>query len=321
MENPYGVVLTTFISDSNENIGSLNGLIMSYYDQTVLVTPFDINKHHYTHTKNAVIYVNRIEIRLDESRYSYPFLLRVWKIPSLISGINPSSELTINYPKKNHEIYGTHAKIDKINDMDINFWHLILPPFFGHSIEGEYPIGTITYFNNKPTGMIVKNNRNSSIIVNAFTLKQIVSGLDFYYGGFYYGINIKSDNKTFDVSSDWDQYVNCLKKDDIILSINETPILMQMYYEKLSKELYIDTWITMMFMEKDNNVLDFKIIRNGSYMKISIPRKPLYEIMQIPYYSNDSDKVSFEKIQTHSDSERYKQFGEQLKKEPQRLFM
>jgi len=321
MDNPYGVVLTNFISNRNENFGSLNGLIMSYYDQTVLITPFDINKQHYTHAKNAVIYINRIEIRLEESRYSYPFLLRVWKIPSVISGINPSSDLTINYPKKNHEIYGTNNKIDKINDMDISFWHLNLPTFFGHIIDAIYPIGTITYFNNKPTGIIVKNNENSSIIVNAFTLKQIISGLDFYYSGLYYGINVLPDKKTFYVCSDWDMYINCLKKNDIIVSINKIPISMNMYYEKLSKELYIDTWITMMFMEKDNDVLDFEIIRNGSYMKINIPRKPLYEIMQIPYYSEDNNKVSFEKLQIYSDNERYKQIGEQLKNEPQRLFM
>jgi len=322
MDNLDGLIWTDFLSDAGEVIGSQNSLIMSYYDQTVLLTPFDIDKNHFTHANYISITIKNKLIHLKISRYSYPFLLRVWQISNNIAfGINSSSEMTINYPKKNHYIYGTPQKIDKINDIDINFWHVTLPPFFAHEIIGEYPIGTITYLNNKPTGIIVQVKNAKSIIVNAFTLKQIISGLDFNYSGLYYGINQTHNKRYFYVSSDWDMYVNSLKKNDIILSINKTPISMYMPYDKLSRELFIDTWITLMFMEKDNNELEFEIMRNDSYMKINIQRKPLYELMQVPYYSDDVNNISLGSLHTNQHIERYKLFGEELKKNPQKLFM
>ena len=313
-----GVINIDFINEQGIKLGSQLGLIMSYYDQTVVFSPFTINKNHFTHTKYGQFIYNDKIIHLDNSRYSYPFLIRVWTLPSGLC-INPASELTINLPKKSHNILGYDFKIDTIIDKDINFWHQILPPFLGHEINNIYPLGTITYFNNKVTSIVVSHFNKCSILVNVFTLKQIITGMDFNYSGLYYSIKLKPDRKTFYVYEDWDQYENGLKKDDIILEIENVPINIEMYYEKLSRDLYIDTWITMMYIEKDNIDLTIKIKRNDEIKNVKIPRKPLYNIMQIPYYSNDICKVSFELM--HTDDDRFIKIGKDLLVNSKKLFI
>jgi hypothetical protein len=319
MEDVSGVIPIEYIKDDGTSIGTQYGLIMSYYDQTILFSPFDRNKNHFTHAKHAGCYINNKIIHLKESRYSYPFLLRVWVLPDKIN-INPFAELTIVCPKKNHSIFGSPNKIDAIEDIDINFWHATLPPFFAHAINKKYPIGKVTYFNNKPTGIIVSYIEDKSIIVNTFTLKQIAMGFDFNYAGLYYKIKMSKDNQIY-IAEDWDQYDNCLKHNDILLEIEDTPVGKEMYYPKLQKELFIDTWITMMFMEKDNEELECKVFRDNKQILVKIPRKPLSNLMQIPYYSNDESKISFEQIHVNNHLERYHNFGYELMKNPKKLFI
>jgi hypothetical protein len=322
MEDIPGVVLVEFLTEDGKNCGSQYGLMMSHYDQTIIFTPFDINKNHFTHSKIASCSINNKIMHLNNSRYSYPFLLRVWTLP-LGVGINPSTELTINCPNKKHSIYGSDNKIDNIEDININFWHCKLPPFLAHEIIGKYPIGTVTYYNNKPTGIIVKYYEefgNKSIIVNTYTMKQITVGLDYYYSGIYYNFKM-SENKDIYIAEDWDLYDNCLKKNDIVLSIDNVPIGKEMYYNKLSKDLYIDTWITVVFMEKDNDSLECKIIRDNKHMTVNIPRKPLNEYIQIPYYSSDDSKMSLETFHTNKHIERFYKFGYELMKSPKKFFV
>jgi hypothetical protein len=250
--------------------------------------------------------------------------LRVWTLPSGI-GINPSAELTINCPNKKHSIYGSHNKIDIINDISINFWHVRLQPFFAHEINGKYPIGTIIHYNNKPTGIIVKyisdgHIFNKSIIVNMFTLKQIAIGLDYYYTGLYYNIKM-NEKKEIYVAEDWELYDNSLKTNDILLEINNVIVDRYMVYNKLSKEMCFDSWITCMFMEKDNEHLECKIIRNGIKMVVNILRKPLNDLMQIQYYSTDDSKITLDKIHTFNQIERFHKIGYELMKSPKKFFV
>jgi hypothetical protein len=320
MDTICGATRVEFISEDGKSLGSIYGLIMSYYDQTIIFTPFNINKNHFTHSKNAITHINNKIIKLDQSRYSHPFLLRVWTLALGIS-INPSSELTINCPKKNHNILGSTNTIDEIEDISINFWHRTLPPFYAHVINNTYEIGTIIHFNNKPSGIIVSHLEKKSIIVNTFTLKQIASGLDFYYSGIYYKLKLSVNNEVY-VAEDWDLYENSLKKNDILLEINDTPVNVEdMYYSKLSKSLYIDTWITMMYMDINNNNLECKILRDNKIMNINIPRKPLMNLMQIPYYADEPDAISFEKMHVLNYIERYDSIARKLRDSPKLLFI
>ena len=145
MDEVPGVISIDFLKDDGTQIGLQYGLIMNYYDQTIIFSPFDINKNHFSHAKHAMCMINNSIIKLGPSRLSHPFLLRVWVLSENIP-INPAGDLTINYPKKNHSIYGSDNKIDAIDDININFWHSTLPPFFAHAINKKYPIGKITYF-------------------------------------------------------------------------------------------------------------------------------------------------------------------------------
>jgi hypothetical protein len=304
-----------FLKADGSIIGSVNGLIMSYYDQSVIFTPFDINKEHFTHAKNAICVINDKIIDLNSSRLSHPFLLRIWNIP--YNGINPSSELNINFPKKNHEIYGV-SKINDIDYIDINFWHRILPPILAHQISDNVQVGTITQFNNKVTGIVVTKMFGKSIIINTYTLKQLISGLDFYYSNLFYHFGINKSRQIY-VKEDWDQYDNCLQKGDILLTIENVIVDRTMHYEKFNKDLHIDTWLTYMFMEKDNNELNCAISRDSKIHNIKVPRKPLYEIMQIPYYSND-ETMSFEKMHINTDIDRYNKFSKELYENPKKIF-
>lgn len=308
-----GSIRVDYLNSDGSVAGYQNGLIMSYHNQTVIFTPFKINKDHFTHLQNAIcIYKDNI-IEMNESRLSYPFLIRIWNIKFL--GINPASELTNNIPKKNHII--NYIRIDKLNDININFWHKVLPSIFAHELEFIVEIGSIVHCNNKVTGIIVENLNDKSIIINVYTLKQLINGQDYLYANLYYGLSINKNNKIY-VKQDWDQYNNCLIKDDIILEIENIQVNMYMLFDKFNKHIYIDSWITSMYMEKENDILTFKILRDNKEMNIKVPRIPIKDIMQIAYYSNVEEHPSFEKINI---LERYSILGHDLQINPQRLFV
>jgi hypothetical protein len=308
-----GNIRVDYLNSDGSVAGSQSGLIMSYNNQSIIFTPFKINKNHFTHSQNAICVYNDHVIEMNESRLSYPFLIRIWTIKSM--GINPASELTNNIPKKNHII--NHIRIDKITDVNINFWHKILPSILAHEIDGMVEIGSVVHCNNKVSGIVVHNFDNKSIIINTYTLKQLINGQDYLYSNLYYGLSINKENN-FYVKQDWDQYSNCLIKDDIILEIENTPINVHMYFDKFNKHIYIDTWITCMFMEKENHELKFKILRDKKEMLINIPRIPITDIMQISFYTNNDELPSFEKINT---LERYAKIGIDLQMNPKKLFV
>jgi len=309
-----GAIRVDYLNVDGSIVGSQNGLIMSYYDQTVIFTPFNINKDHFSHLKNAVCVFKDKIIEMNESRLSHPFLIRIWNIPS--NGINPSSEITINFPKRNH--YLNNIKLDIVNDININFWHITLPSLYAHEINIVTELGSVIHYNNKVTGMIVSVLNNKSIIINTYTLKQLINGQDYNYANLYYGLS-KTPNNEFYVKEDWEQYENCLVRNDIILEIENIPISMYMYFEKFNKDIYIDSWITSMYMEKDTHELRFKILRDNKELYINVPRKPFYYQMQIPYYSNEDEQVSFEKI--HMNKDRFAKIGYDLQKNPKQIFV
>jgi uncharacterized protein YkvS len=308
-----GSIRVDYLNSDGSVAGYQNGLIMSYHNQSVIFTPFKINSDHFTHLENAICIHNDIVIQMNESRFAYPFLIRIWNIKSL--GINSASELTNNIPKKNHIINNT--KIEKINDININIWHKNLPSIFAHEIETIVDIGSIVHYNNKVTGIVIEHLNNSSIIVNTYTLKQLINGQDYFYANLYYGLSINDKNNIY-VKQDWDQYTNCLIKDDIILEIENTPVSMHMYFDKFNKHIYIDTWITCMYMEKENHELKFKILRNQKEQYINVPRIPIKDIMRIPFYSTTEEQESFEKINT---LDRYSNIGRDLQMNPKKLFV
>jgi hypothetical protein len=177
---------------------------------------------------------------------------------------------------------------------------------------------TIINVKESNSSFIVINNK--SIIVNVFTLKQIAAGYDFNYAGLYYKLKM-SEQKQIYIAEDWDQYDNCLKKDDILIEIEDTIVDKEMYYPKLSRDLFIDTWITHMFIDKDNEELECKVLRDGKLIMVKIPRKPLSNFMQIPYYASDENKITFESIHIKNDIERYHMAGYELLKYPRKLFI
>jgi hypothetical protein len=74
-------------------------------------------------------------------------------------------------------------------------------------------------------------------------------------------------------------------------------------------------------MEKDKDNLRCKILRADKIMYINVPRKPLYILMQIPYYSDNPDQITFENICLNSTVERFSKLGNDLKKNPKKLFV
>jgi hypothetical protein len=318
-----GIVRIDYLNPNGSVAGTQNGLIISNYNQSVLLSPFNINKEHYTHSKNALCIFNDQVIELNESRLSYSFLIRIWNIK--LVDCNPISKLTINFPKKNHIV--NDIKLDSVEDGNINFWNIILPSIFIQSISKIVNISSIIHFNNKVTGIVVSHQNDKSIIINTYTLKQLINGQDFYYSNLYYGLSLNYKNQIY-VKENWNQYENCLIKDDILLEIENTPINIfydakgrkpVLYYEKLDKDIYLDSWITCTFMEKDKEQINIKVIRNNIELNINVPRKPLYNEMQIPYYSNDDEQISFEKLKINT--ERYINIGVDLQKNPHKLFI
>jgi hypothetical protein len=287
---------------------------MSYHYQTVVFTPFMINKKHFTHCKRAWFVIKDQYIEMVESRYAHPFYVRIWNIVS--NGINPSSDFTINFPNLKHEICDseTNEKIVKFSNIEYNGWHISLPPIYMHEISNYYPLGSVTHYKNKITGLAVNYIKDNTIFLSMYYLKQLINGIDINYSALYYGINSKMI-----VVEDWNIYTNLLKVGDVIEKIEGVSAGHRMYMDKIKSDIYIDTWISWMFFDKPE--LEFTIKRNGAIHNIKIPRIPMNITMQIKYYSESSEEITLEKINIYHDEDRYATIGNELKHNPKKLFV
>jgi len=308
-----GILNIHFINEEGLVAGTQYGLMMSFHYQTVVFTPFVHDSKHFTHCSHAYFTLNDKVIELVESRYAYPYFLRVWTTTP--TGINSASEMTINFPNKNHSING--KRIENIKNIEFNGWHIILPPIYVQAINKYVELGTIVYNKSKITGIVIKHHNDESIILGMYFLKHIINGLDMNYAGIYYGMS-KVDDKIV-VTEDWDLYENGLKINDIILKIEDVKVNDTMYMNKIDNYIYIDTWITWMYM--DHSELNLTVKRNSSIMNIKIPRIPISYIMQYKYYSKNLDDITFEKLILNSTNSRYSVIGNQLKNNPKQLFL
>jgi len=308
-----GILNIHFINEEGLVAGTQYGLMMSFHYQTVVFTPFVHDSKHFTHCSHAYFTLNDKVIELVESRYAYPYFLRVWTTTP--TGINSASEMTINFPNKNHSING--KRIENIKNIEFNGWHIILPPIYVQAINKYVELGTIVYNKSKITGIVIKHHNDESIILGMYFLKHIINGLDMNYAGIYYGMS-KVDDKIV-VTEDWDLYENGLKINDIILKIEDVKVNDTMYMNKIDNYIYIDTWITWMYM--DHSELNLTVKRNSSIMNIKIPRIPISHIMQYKYYSKNLDDITFEKLILNSTNSRYSVIGNQLKNNPKQLFL
>jgi len=308
-----GILNIHFINEEGLVAGTQYGLMMSFHYQTVVFTPFVHDSKHFTHCSHAYFTLNDKVIELVESRYAYPYFLRVWTTTP--TGINSASEMTINFPNKNHSING--KRIENIKNIEFNGWHIILPPIYVQAINKYVELGTIVYNKSKITGIVIKHHNDESIILGMYFLKHIINGLDMNYAGIYYGMS-KVDDKIV-VTEDWDLYENGLKINDIILKIEDVKVNDTMYMNKIDNYIYIDTWITWLYM--DHSELNLTVKRNSSIMNIKIPRIPISYIMQYKYYSKNLDDITFEKLILNSTNSRYSVIGNQLKNNPKQLFL
>jgi len=308
-----GILNIHFINEEGLVAGTQYGLMMSFHYQTVVFTPFVHDSKHFTHCSHAYFTLNDKVIELVESRYAYPYFLRVWTTTP--TGINSASEMTINFPNKNHSING--KRIENIKNIEFNGWHIILPPIYVQAINKYVELGTIVYNKSKITGIVIKHHNDESIILGMYFLKHIINGLDMNYSGIYYGMS-KVDDKIV-VTEDWDLYENGLKINDIILKIEDVKVNDTMYMNKIDNYIYIDTWITWLYM--DHSELNLTVKRNSSIMNIKIPRIPISHIMQYKYYSKNLDDITFEKLILNSTNSRYSVIGNQLKNNPKQLFL
>ena len=313
MNGNDGILNIHFINEDGVVIGTQYGLMMSFHYQTVVFTPFVHDSKHFTHCKHAYFSMNDKVIELVESRYAYPYFVRVWTTTP--TGINSASEMAINFTNKNHIING--SKIDNIKNIEYNGWNINLPPIYVQAINKYVELGTVTYHKNKITGIVIMHHNDESIILGMYFLKQLINGLDMNYAGIYYGMS-KIDDKII-IVEDWDIYPDSLKVNDIILKIEDVKASETMFMNKIDKYIYIDTWITWMFME--HSELNVIVKRDNNIMNIKIPRIPLSHIMQYKYYSNNPYDITFEKIILNSKNNRYIAIGEQLKNNPKQLFL
>jgi len=315
-----GIINVNFINDRGETFGTQQGLMMSFHHQTFVFTPFDINQEHFTHAKIINFVYNDKNFEIISSRYVYPFFLRVWTIGEI--GVNPASDMNINFPNKNHSI--NNVKINTINKIEYNGWHIALPPVFMHQIIEKYNLGSVIYYNNKITGLVIKHLDNTSLIVSMYFLKLIINGIDMNYANLYYTLDMKNNiyqKKEIYVKDDWDLYPNTnrLCKNDVLLEINNTSVTHKMFNNKINEYVTIDTWITLMYL--DNSELNFKIIRNNIIKNVLIPRIPFDNIVQIKYYSSNPEEITFEKLILNQDIERYSKIGRELLHNPKKMFV
>jgi len=144
------------------------------------------------------------------------------------------------------------------------------------------------------------------------------------YAKLYYKLDMrdnKYNNKEIYVKDDWDIYLNNNKlcKNDIIVEIDNTIVKYQMFNTKINEYVTIDTWITLMYLEKSE--LNFKIIRNNQIKNVVIPRIPFDNIIQIKYYSNNPEEITFEKLILNQNIERYNMIGQELLANPKKMFV
>jgi hypothetical protein len=294
--------------------------MMSFHHQTVVFTPFEINQRHFTHATHINFTYKDKSFDIMTSRYVYPFFIRVWAIGEL--GVNPASEMNINFPNKNHIINNT--KINTITKIEYNGWHIALPPVYLHQLSDIYQLGSIIYYKNKITGMVIKHFNETSLIISMYFLKMIINCIDMNYANLYYTLDMrdnKYNNKEIYVKDDWDIYLNNNKlcKNDIIVEIDNTIVKYQMFNTKINEYVTIDTWITLMYLEKSE--LNFKIIRNNQIKNVVIPRIPFDNIVQIKYYSNNPEEITFEKLILNQNIERYNMIGQELLANPKKMFV
>ena len=309
-----GILNIHFINEDGAECGTQYGLMMSFHYQTVVFTPFVHDSKHFTHSKHAYFTINDKVVELVESRYAYPYFVRVWTIAP--TGINSASEMTINFPNKNH-IINNGTKIENIKNIEYNGWHISLPPIYVQSINDNIELGTIIHHKNKITGIVIKHHNDESIILGMYFLKQLINGLDMNYAAIYYGI--KNIDDKIVVVEDWDVYPSGLKINDIILKIEDVKVDETMFMDKIDKYIYIDTWIAWMYME--HSELNITVKRDNKIYNIIIPRIPLSNIMQYKYYSEIPDDITFEKIILNPKNKRYNIIGNQLKNNPKQLFL
>lgn len=309
-----GILNIHFINEDGAVCGTQYGLMMSFHYQTVVFTPFVHDSKHFTHSKQAYFSINDKVMELVESRYAYPYFVRVWTISP--TGINSASEMTINFSNKNH-IINNGTKIENIKNIEYNGWHISLPPIYVQAINGNIELGTVIHHKNKITGIVIKHHNDESIILGMYFLKQLINGLDMNYAAIYYGMK-KVDDKIV-ITEDWDVYPSGLKVNDIILKIEDVKVDETMFMDKIDKYIYIDTWISWMYME--HSELNITVKRDNKIYNIIIPRIPLSNIMQYKYYSEISDDITFEKIILNPKNSRYNMIGNKLKNNPKQLFI
>jgi len=312
------MVKVNFINDDGIMVGSQSGFMMSYHDKTVVFTPFTHDKKHFTHTKKAFFMIDDMHVEMTESEYIYPFFLRMWSIP--YNGMNSASDYKVNFPKKNHcyDDNNISYKINDIIDCDFNGWHISLPPIYVNVIKNKkIDIGTVTYINNNITGIVILNNKEDSIVLGMYFLKKLMQSCHIQYAGIYYGF-AENNNKII-VKEDWQIYTNLLQVGDVLLEMEDTPVKRYMHNSIIDKDIYIDTWIAWMYLMKDT--LSVKISRNNVILTVEVPCIPLHHIMQYKYYSDKPDDVTFENMHLYRNNDRFRIIGEEIKNNPNKLFM
>jgi len=319
MNTPDGVININFIDDNGVLLGTQQGLMMTFHHQTFVLTAFDKSLTHFTHAKHANFVYKDKNYDMLTYRYVYPFYIRIWEIINI--DINNASEMNINFPNKNHLINNT-IKIDEILKIEYNGWHIALPPVYFHQIDKKYDLGSIIHFKNKITGMIVTYLNNTSLIVSVFFIKQIIQGNDLNYANLYYTLDIRKNmynkNEIY-IENDWDIYQHSkLKKNDILLEIENNPVQYKMYNDKIKEYVSIDTWITLMYLDLPE--LNIKIMRDNEVMNIKIPRIPLHNILQIKYYSIDPIEITFDLLNKNIGNERYDKIRKDLLYNPKKMF-
>ena len=320
---PLANVIVHFLDESDLVVGKQLGLIMSNLNQTVVFTPFDHNKMHFTHSKKAYFIINDTHYEMNSSRYSLHNFLRVWDIVSL--GINNKSEC-INFVKKRH-YYSENEQINLIQTLNFTGWPIFLPPIYLQEITNTIiNIGTAIYHKNSTTqeckisGMVIMHKNDNinihSIVIDVYILKQIMDGVDDFYSNIYYLFELVN-NKIY-VKENWDLYENLLHVGDRLLQIENTLVDVEMHNDEINKKLHFDTWITMMYMKYET--LDCKILRNNQVLTISIPRIPVNNILQYKYYSENLNEITFEKMHLNPTDENVMCILDIIHNNPKKLY-
>ena len=320
MDSIDGIITINYIDNTGKTLGSQQGLMMSFHHQTFVFSPFEIDQTHFTHAPNInLIYKDNI-LDIVSHRIVFQYFLRVWEVKG--NGINPATEMTINFPNKNHFI--NNDKIDIINKIEYNGWHIVLPSLYFHQINSTYRIGSIIYTKNKITGMVINNFNETSIIISMYFLKQIMNSIDLNYANLYYGLDIKKNEQNLNeiyVKEDWEIYSgeNKLEKNDILISIDDNIVEYEMYNDKIKEFISIDTWITLLYYEKSE--IRIKVNRNNSIIDVIIPRIPIHHILQIKYFSSNPNEITFGELQKHKKIERYVKIGQEILANPKKIFV